>query len=952
VTYDDTSHNPNTASRTISFEANDGMLNSVVSTKTVSITAVNTPPSDIIWNAVGGSSLPGTGTIATLSTIDSNDSSGFTYSLVTSSDVNSPNFTVSSDGTVTRTGSALATDTTYTLAIQSTDPHGAAFQEVFHIITGDNSGNTLTGTPGPNIIYGLGGNDTITGGAGDDVLIGGSGADTMTGGGGNDTFIFGSGDSPGTIGGSGNSGTVTGFDVITDFNTTNDVLDLVGTPAAVANTTGTNGTDSTLTISSSTVKSHAITNGIITFSNSDTFGTALSLTSTANVAAVVQYLQNNSFGSDGTVAFTATISGTAHSYIYEQLSAGVPGTSSSNSLLVDLQGVPLTNLTSLIPSHVAPAGTSGAPINLALTDPSGVGALTTVTISGMPADWRLNEGTNLGNGTWAVATEDLSALTVLTAAAYAGAMVLGVTETWANADGSIGTAFVSDNVEAYAPGSPIFAMSGDDTLTGAGANDLFVFAQPIGNDTIYNFNVATDKIDLTGFAGIASFGDIAGHIADDGHGDAVITLGNGETIALHGVNAASLTADDFVFNQTPVVENAGNMVVSDGAMLPLNGTIDNTGTIALDSSGGATELQIIGDGITLQGGGQLTMSGDAVIVGTTSASTLTNVDNTISGAGQIGSGDGNLTLVNAAHGTIDANIFGGTLTLNTGHTITNDGILEATNGGTLQIDNAVSGGGSAIIAGGTLIFDALSNMNVTFDNGIGTPAYGELVLGQASDFSGQISGFTGTAPDTAHSDAIDLKDISFGSNITFAYDDNSGTDTGGTLTVFDSGNTVGSIAFANGDYDTASFNLSSDGSGGTLITDPPTSTTPTAGATTSSSHSAATLIGGSNGNNTVTGSDILIGGGPANQSLTGNGNNDSFVFAPGFSHDTITNFQPTTDVLQIDHSLFANVQALFAATQDDGHGNVVITADAHNSITLQHVTVAQLQAHQGDFHII
>jgi hypothetical protein len=346
------------------------------------------------------------------------------------------------------------------------------------------------------------------------------------------------------------------------------------------------------------------------------------------------------------------------------------------------------------------------------------------------------------------------------------------------------------------------------------------------------------------------------------------------------------------------------------------------------------------------------MSGDAVIVGTTSASTLTNVDNTISGAGQIGSGDGNLTLVNAAHGTIDANIFGGTLTLNTGHTITNDGILEATNGGTLQIDNAVSGGGSAIIAGGTLIFDALSNMNVTFDNGIGTPAYGELVLGQASDFSGQISGFTGTAPDTAHSDAIDLKDISFGSNITFAYDDNSGTDTGGTLTVFDSGNTVGSIAFANGDYDTASFNLSSDGSGGTLITDPPTSTTPTAGATTSSSHSAATLIGGSNGNNTVTGSDILIGGGPANQSLTGNGNNDSFVFAPGFSHDTITNFQPTTDVLQIDHSLFANVQALFAATQDDGHGNVVITADAHNSITLQHVTVAQLQAHQGDFHII
>ena len=207
---------------------------------------------------------------------------------------------------------------------------------------------------------------------------------------------------------------------------------------------------------------------------------------------------------------------------------------------------------------------------------------------------------------------------------------------------------------------------------------------------------------------------------------------------MHGVDAASLTAADFVFNQTPVVENAGTMTVSDGAVLPLGGTIDNTGTIALNSTGDETDLQIIGDGVTLQGGGQLILSDshENVIFGTTAATTLTNVDNTISGAGQIGIGDGNLTLVNEAHGTIDANVAGGTLTLDTGHTITNDGVLEATNGGTLQIDDAVSGGGSAIIAGGTLIFDAQSNVNVTFDNGTGTPAYGELVLGDAVGFLG------------------------------------------------------------------------------------------------------------------------------------------------------------------------------------------------------------------------
>ena len=51
-------------------------------------------------------------------------------------------------------------------------------------------------------------------------------------------------------------------------------------------------------------------------------------------------------------------------------------------------------------------------------------------------------------------------------------------------------------------------------------------------------------------------------------------------------------------------------------------------------------LELIEHGITLQGGGQLTLSDNAwnVILGTDPSVTLTNVDNTISGAGQIGEG--------------------------------------------------------------------------------------------------------------------------------------------------------------------------------------------------------------------------------------------------------------------------------------------------------------------------
>ena len=58
------------------------------------------------------------------------------------------------------------------------------------IIVGNNSANSLTGTPGNDTIFGLGGNDTLSGGAGNDVYIGGTGNDTLIGGSGNDQFVF------------------------------------------------------------------------------------------------------------------------------------------------------------------------------------------------------------------------------------------------------------------------------------------------------------------------------------------------------------------------------------------------------------------------------------------------------------------------------------------------------------------------------------------------------------------------------------------------------------------------------------------------------------------------------------------------------------------------------------------------------------------------------------------
>ena len=61
-------------------------------------------------------------------------------------------------------------------------------------------------------------------------------------------------------------------------------------------------------------------------------------------------------------------------------------------------------------------------------------------------------------------------------------------------------------------------------------------------------------------------------------------------------------------------------------------------------------------------------------------------------------------------------------------------------------------------------------------------------------------------------------------------------------------------------------------------------------------------------------------------------------------------FHPATDALQFSNPIFANAQAAFDATHDDGHGNSVVAIDAHDTITLAGILKAQL--HAGDFHIV
>ena len=344
----------------------------------------------------------------------------------------------------------------------------------------------------------------------------------------------------------------------------------------------------------------------------------------------------------------------------------------------------------------APAGVAGDPINLGLADPAlGLNYTATVTVSDVPTDWILNGGTHNADGSWTVQTTNLASVSITTPTYFSGAVLLNVTASVVLADGTTTAISLGDNIEAYSSGSPIFAWSGDDFLTASSGNDLIVFSQPIGHDIVYSFDVAHDQIDLISYAEFTNFGEVQSRLSEDANGNALLTLSDGQSILLDGVHAAALTEKNFVFDQMPTLDNTTTMTISDGAFLPLTGTINNSGTIALNSTGGETFLQLIEYGVTLEGGGNIVLSDSDLnrISGTNSSVTLDNEDNAISGAGQLG--DGELNLTNA--GTINAT---GThaLVIDTGpNVIHNSGVLEASGAGGLTVLSAIENSNSGFL---------------------------------------------------------------------------------------------------------------------------------------------------------------------------------------------------------------------------------------------------------------
>lgn len=314
-----------------------------------------------------------------------------------------------------------------------------------------------------------------------------------------------------------------------------------------------------------------------------------------------------------------------------------------------------------------------------------------------------------------------------------------------------------------------------DSRTGANNGGMNVS----GGGTASGTTINSGGIEFVGSGGTDIGATVTGGSFSSGN------LGN--LVVRSGGTDIGATVSTFGFLTVSGISISASLVGSGGrASMAVSGTA--SGTVVLNSgfemvSSGGTDLgaQISGGTQSVLSGG--VASGDTVFAGSQVASDGgTAINTTVS--------NGGTEIVLSGGTALDTTVLNGAREI-----VNNGGFVDTTaiSGGTLE----VASGGSA---GAILFGDS-----------------GTLQLDSLMAFGGTISGFQTLG------DQIDLQSLGFTDGVTtLSWTQlTSGANGSGTLSV-SSGASVENLTLL-GQYSLASFNATSDGHGGTLITDPPVS---------------------------------------------------------------------------------------------------------------------------------
>jgi autotransporter passenger strand-loop-strand repeat protein/probable HAF family extracellular repeat protein len=305
-------------------------------------------------------------------------------------------------------------------------------------------------------------------------------------------------------------------------------------------------------------------------------------------------------------------------------------------------------------------------------------------------------------------------------------------------------------------------------------------------------------------------------------GTATYTSGSGMSaltfayVVAAGENTSDLTVTGLVLNNgATIADGAGNAAVLSGAVR------NPAGTLKIDTT--APTVRRVD---TTPGSGEVT-TGHIVTIGLAMSE-----DVTVTGAPVLLLNDGGTASYDSARSSTAAAVFD--YTVKSGEVTTDlkvSGMAFAAGASIVDLagnpanlagaaadlglrinttargSSGPSGGSYSIGGSDALELVGASTANVTFASG----GSGTLKLDDSAAFTGLISGFGGA-------DHIDLADITFGAGTALGYTPNS-HNTGGTLTAND-GSHIASIGLL-GQYMSSQFVKSSDGHGGTLVSDPP-----------------------------------------------------------------------------------------------------------------------------------